>query len=274
MKQPVSSINQHILGTEDSIRYVALGDSLSEGMGDPDPTRPNGLRGWCDRVAEQFMLADPGACYANLAIRGRLLGPIIDEQLQAAIDLKPNLVSLIGGGNDALRPNFNPDALATRYADAFTALRAEGIAVFTFTGFDPGTSGYLNRNRPRVALMNELLREVADDHGVTIVDYWRLRTLHDWRYWAPDRLHMNAAGHTVTAKYVLETLSNKSLTVGDPQLPELVTKTKIQEAKDNAVWAKEFLVPWIGRRLRGTSSGDSIIPRFPQWTRFEEAPEL
>ena len=196
-----------ILGKDESIRYVALGDSFSEGVGDEAPNRPNGVRGWTDRVAEQFMLADPKAQYANLAIRGRLLVPIIEEQLEPALELKPNLVSLVGGGNDSLRPGFDVDALMVRYDEAFKTLRDEGIEVFTMTGFDPGPKGFFSGNRARVALFNELLREVADDRGVTVVDYWRMHELLDLRYWAPDRLHMNAAGHTLTARRVLETLS-------------------------------------------------------------------
>lgn len=258
-----------ILGRPDSIRYVALGDSLSEGLGDPDPTRPNGIRGWCDRLAEEFTRHDPHTLYANLAIRGKLLGPIIDQQLQAALDLKPNLVSLIGGGNDALRPNFKPDTIAALYDRAFSTLRAEGIQVFTFTGFDPGSSGYLNFNRPRVALMNELLREVADDHQVTIVDYWRLRQLHDYRYWAPDRLHMNAAGHTVTAQEAYRTLTGTHPSIPTPDIAAPSAASPLQKAQENAQWAKEFLVPWIGRRLRGTSSGDSISPRYPSWAQLQ-----
>jgi lysophospholipase L1-like esterase len=62
-------------------RYVAIGDSFTEGVGDPDPTRPNGLRGWADRVAEVLAAGDPGFGYANLAIRGRKLAGILDGQL-------------------------------------------------------------------------------------------------------------------------------------------------------------------------------------------------
>lgn len=258
-----------LLKTEEPIRYVALGDSFSEGVGDDAPDRPNGVRGWTDRVAEQFMLADPQALYANLAIRGRLLGPIIDEQLEPALELKPNLVSLIGGGNDALRPSFDADALAARYDQAFATLRAEGIEVFTMTGFDAGPKGFFSGNRGRVALLNELLREVAEDHDVTIVDYWRMRELRDWRFWAPDRLHMNAAGHTLTARRVLETLSAEKVHIGDPEIPEIEEKSRVQEALDNAKWAREFVVPWVGRRLRGTSSGDTISPKYPELTRFD-----
>lgn len=249
-----------ILGKDESIRYVALGDSFSEGVGDDAPNRPNGVRGWTDRVAEQFMLADPKAQYANLAIRGRLLVPIIEEQLEPALELKPNLVSLVGGGNDSLRPGFDVDALMVRYDAAFKTLRDEGIEVFTMTGFDPGPKGFFSGNRARVALFNELLREVADDRGVTIVDYWRMHELLDLRYWAPDRR-------------VLETLSAENIRIGDPVIPAPLHKTRVQEALDNAKWAREFVVPWIGRRLRGTSSGDNISPKYPTWTRFDVLPE-
>ncbi|MFW0181821.1 SGNH/GDSL hydrolase family protein [Rothia sp. CCM 9417] len=262
-----------VLGRDESIRYVALGDSLSEGVGDDAPDRPNGVRGWTDRVAEQFMLADPQALYANLAIRGRLLVPIIEEQLEPALELKPNLVSLIGGGNDSLRPGFDVDALIQHYDAAFKTLRDENIEVFTMTGFDPGPKGFFSGNRARVALFNELLREVAEDRGVAIVDYWRMRELRDLRYWAPDRLHMNPAGHTLVARRALETLSAENIRIGDPVVPESMPQTRAQEALANAKWAREFVVPWIGRRLRGTSSGDNIAPKYPEWTRFDALPE-
>ncbi len=259
---------------QESIRYVALGDSLSEGLGDDAPDRPNGVRGWTDRVAEQFMLADDQALYANLAIRGRLLVPIIEEQLETALALKPSLVSLVGGGNDALRPNFDPDALMVRYDQAFKALRQEGIEVFTLTGFDPGPKGFFSVNRGRVAVFNELLREIAEENQVTVVDYWRMRQLQDLRYWAPDRLHMNQVGHTLLAQRVLETLSAPAPDLGQPQVPEAGQKTRVQEALENARWAREFVVPWLGRRLRGRSSGDHVSPKYPELIRFDLLPEV
>ena len=96
-------------------RYVAVGDSFTEGVGDPDPSRPNGLRGWADRVAEHLATLDPDFRYANLAIRGRKLPAIIDEQLESELALRPDLVTIHGGGNDVLRPKVDLDALAARY---------------------------------------------------------------------------------------------------------------------------------------------------------------
>lgn len=118
------------------VRYVALGDSFTEGVGDIDESRPNQVRGWADRVADAIGARDAQAQYANLAIRGYLMDQIMDEQLAPALELKPNLVSIYGGGNDIIRPNVDIDALVQRMDDAFALLRAEGIEVFTMTGLD------------------------------------------------------------------------------------------------------------------------------------------
>ena len=119
-------------------RYVALGDSFTEGVGDPDPTRPNGVRGWADRVAEVLATRTDDFGYANLAIRGRTLRPIIDEQLEPALALEPDLVTIYAGGNDLLRPRVDVDALGEVYDDAIGRLIATGATVGLFTAFDPG----------------------------------------------------------------------------------------------------------------------------------------
>ncbi|WP_037225338.1 SGNH/GDSL hydrolase family protein, partial [Rhodococcus sp. R1101] len=90
-------------------RYVALGDSFTEGVGDPDPSRPNGLRGWADLVAGELARRSENFAYANLAIRGRLLRPIIDEQLGTAVAMRPDLVTIYAGGNNLMRPKLDLD---------------------------------------------------------------------------------------------------------------------------------------------------------------------
>src|SRR5436190_8450907 len=96
-------------------RYVALGDSFTEGVGDPDPARPNGVRGWADRVAEVLATRSDGFGYANLAIRGRKLRRILTDQIGPALALEPDLVTIHGGGNDVLRPRVDLDDLAAAY---------------------------------------------------------------------------------------------------------------------------------------------------------------
>lgn len=243
-------------------RYVALGDSFTEGVGDPDPSRPNGLRGWADRVAEVLSLHSPALGYANLAIRGRLLGPILDEQLEPALALEPDLVTIYAGGNDLMRPAVDIDGLAERYDAAVGRLSATGARVLVWTGFDLGWAPVFGRLRGRVAVYNELVREVADRHGATIVDFWRLTEYRDQRLWDEDRMHMSPAGHQRMAIEVLDVLGVphdlESLPL--PDHPELTRAEERQAAVD---WARGFALPWVKRRLTGTSSGDGVMPKRP-----------
>src|SRR5262245_54681781 len=109
-------------------RYVAIGDSFTEGLWDsPDgPDAPT--RGWADVLAARLSARRVAAgeeplSYANLAIRGKLLRPILVDQVPAALELKPDLVSLVGGGNDILRPAADVDRLARNLEAAVVRLR-------------------------------------------------------------------------------------------------------------------------------------------------------
>ena len=243
-------------------RYVALGDSFTEGVGDPDPTRPIGLRGWADRVAEELATRSADFGYANLAVRGRLLGPIVDEQIDAAVALEPDLVTIYAGGNDFMRPKIDIDALVARYDEAIGKLAATGAEVLVWTAYDAGWAAVFGKLRGRSAIYNELVREVADRHGARIVDFWRFDEYRDLRMWDWDRLHMSTPGHQNMAIRVLQTLGVEHHIVMDPLGPELPTDRASQREADRR-WRREFLVPWVGRRLRGTSSGDGITAKRP-----------
>jgi len=243
-------------------RYVALGDSFTEGVGDDDPTRPNGLRGWADRVAEQLSTLTADFGYANLAIRGRLLRPILAEQVEPALALNPDLITIYAGANDIMRPKIDIDNMVQRYDVAIGKLASTGARVVTFTGFDLGWAPVFGKLRGRVAIYNELVREVADRHGVTLVDYWRLSEYRDSRMWDVDRMHMSAAGHQRMAIAVLDALG-----VEHPLVPhdlgERPRLDKKQQRDADLEWAKAYAVPWVQRRLKGTSSGDDVSAKRP-----------
>jgi lysophospholipase L1-like esterase len=243
-------------------RYVALGDSFTEGVGDPDPRRPNGLRGWADRVAEVLAGQTRDFGYANLAIRGRKLAEILAEQVEPALVLDPDLVTIYAGANDILRPRVDIDALAATYDEAVGRLAGTGATVGLFTAFDPGADGLFGRLRGRFALYNERVREIADRHGAVVLDSWRMRPDRPETMWAEDRLHLGPAGHQVVAMAVLDTLGGSHrLSLLAPPPP---TVRSVREARRaDLAWARTHAAPWVHRRLTGRSSGDGISPKRP-----------
>ncbi|WP_394554397.1 SGNH/GDSL hydrolase family protein [Agromyces sp. MMS24-JH15] len=234
--------------------YVAIGDSFTEGVGDdmPDGTQ----RGWADFVALGLARAarEPIG-YANLAIRGRKLGPIVEEQLEAAITLRPEVISFNGGGNDMLRPSMPEERVAAMFRGAVHRIRDEGIHVLMLSGANPTEHLPLGRVfDARGARLTEQLRDLATLDGVTFVDNFSDLGLRDIRYWSPDRLHLNALGHARVASNVLTAL-------GVPVPPEwgvdeVAAAPPGPRSRNTAAYYREFVLPWIGRRLTGKSSGD------------------
>lgn len=246
-------------------RYVALGDSFTEGIGDIDPSSPNGVRGWADRVAAQLIENDSSWGYANLAIRGKKLQQVIDEQLDAALALNPTLVSIYAGGNDILRPAVNLDALMERYRWAIEKLVASGARVVLFTGFDSGKAPMFRLTRGRTAIYNEAVRKIAADLDLDLVDFWHMRVFQDWRYWDVDRMHLGIEGHIFMAKEVLQVLGEKDA-IDVPELEEPPVTSLPDRVVAEVSWARDYLYPWVKRRVTGKSSGDDFSPKYPTLT--------
>lgn len=248
-------------------RYVALGDSFTEGVGDPDPTRPNGVRGWADRVAEALASRYPDFGYANLAIRGRKLHAILAEQVEPAVALRPDLITLYAGANDILRPRVDLDALMREYDDGVARLVDTGARVVLFTAFGARASRFYRPLRGRFAYYNELVREVVDRRGATLVDYWRMAEYDDWGYWDTDRLHMSSAGHALMARKVLDVLGVRhDLPVPPPLVRPALSPAEQRRA--NWEWTREYVGPWVRRRVTGRSSGDGLSPKYADLTSF------
>ena len=183
--------------------FVAVGDSFTEGLN--DRLTESSFRGWADRFADMLSVQQPGLRYANLAVRGRLLGEVAAEQVPRAIEMAPGLVSIAAGGNDILRPGTDPDALAEVFDDCVASLRAAGCRVLLFTGFDPSVFPVIRMLRGKVAAYNMHLRTIAAARQCDLVDLWSMRVLWDRRVWSADRLHLAAEGHRRVALFVCET---------------------------------------------------------------------
>jgi lysophospholipase L1-like esterase len=248
--------------------YAAIGDSFTEGVGDDLPD--GGVRGWADLVAVGLALAareGDGAAsdgagdgasapfgYANLAIRGRLLAPIVDDQLPAAIALKPDLLSLNGGGNDIMRPKVSIESVADRLREATDAALAAGIHVLLLSGGNPTRHIPLgSRIQVRGDRLAEAVRDRLPASGVTFVDNWADDVLTDLRYWSVDKLHLNALGHRRVAGNVLRAL-------GAPVPDWSGEDLELTRPGTLAYW-RGYVLPWIGRRLTGRSSGDGREPK-------------
>jgi lysophospholipase L1-like esterase len=238
---------------------------LTEGLADAYPDGRE--RGWADRLAQH--LADRrGApiAYANLAIRGRLLRPIVAEQVEPALALGPDLVSIWGAGNDLLRPNSDPDALAACLEAPVARLRARGIDVLLGTGIDCKGTPVLSTTRKRTAVYNANLWSLARRHGAFVLDAWGLRCLHDRRMWHDDRIHLSAEAHERVSQAALVALGlAPDRDDWDAPLPPVPPLSPGEWVAWNLRWGRVHLAPWIGRRLRGISSGDGRPPKHPAW---------
>ncbi|MGK5637014.1 SGNH/GDSL hydrolase family protein [Streptomyces sp. URMC 126] len=243
--------------------YAAVGDSFTEGVGDPGPG--DSFIGWADRLA--VLLADEREehtfRYANLAVRGRLLDQIVEEQVPRAKELAPDLVTFCAGGNDILRPGSDPDDVAERYEAAVADLRTSVGTVLVCTGFDTRDVPVLKHLRGKIATYTAHVRAIADRHDCPVLDLWSLRSVQDRRAWSDDRLHLSPDGHTRVALRAAQVLGLAVPADPDQPWPAEDQRTPAEVRRDNIHWAREHLVPWIGRRLRGESSGDHVEPKRP-----------
>ncbi|MFF1879175.1 SGNH/GDSL hydrolase family protein [Leifsonia sp. NPDC058230] len=253
--------------------YIAVGDSFTEGLGDDLPD--GRVRGWADFVAVGFALAAAKTTaepvrYANLAIRGRKLGPLLAEQLEPAIAQAPQLISLNGGGNDIMRPKVSTVSVARQLEQAMDRVTGAGIHMLLLSGGNP--SDHLPMGGLVARRGDELAAEVRaflPRENATFVDNWADTGLRDLRYWSADRLHLNALGHARVASNVL--------TAFDVPVPpewgveEVAAAPDGPGARRTLDYYRRYVLPWIGRRLTGRSSGDGRIAKIPTLTPVDPA---
>jgi len=249
------------------VRYVAIGDSFTEGVGDPLPD--GRVRGWADLVAHGLAAArDEPVHYANLAIRGRLLEPIATEQCDAALALDPlpDLITFNGSGNDMMRPGWDRARIESLVRRVVDRTAEAGVRLVILSGPDP--TARLPRGETFSRRADELMDIVdglTDEHDdLTFVDNYRDREMRRAAYWDTDRLHLNPLGHSRVAARVLTALEVPSdlptAPEGDPARPGALAE---------AAYVGRYVLPWIGRRLTRRSSGDGRVPKQPEWSLVE-----
>jgi lysophospholipase L1-like esterase len=246
-------------------RFVALGDSCTEGLDDPYPA--GGVyRGWADLVADRLAEDDPDVRYANLGVRGRRLDQIIVEQIPAATALKPDLVALFGGGNDIMSHGWTERTVARRVDHAISALTSLAPTVVVFTLSDISSRMPFGwRMRPRIEALNAAIREATVSYGALLVDLWPDPAAKDLRYFGPDRLHLAEIGHRRLAAHLLARLAVPHNPSWLEPLPGVPARPGLAS---HARWAYQQVWPVVRGRIRnrliGRQPGDGILPKRPE----------
>jgi lysophospholipase L1-like esterase len=247
-------------------RYVAVGDSSTEGLVDPDGR--GGYRGWSQRLAERIAAGQGGLLYANLAVRGTTTREIIEQQLARAIDLRPDLATVFSGTNDVMRARFERAAFARDVLAMQRALRAGGATVLTFTL--PDLSPLLPVARlfaTRIRDMNAAVRAACTETGTRLVDFAAWPVATDERLWNADRIHANPAGHARIAEALADALglagANGAWREPLPALPRRHAAATMAHELD---WITRYLLPscagaLVPRRWRGTHAVTAATSR-------------
>ncbi len=243
--------------------FVALGDSFTEGLDDPGP---DGMyRGWADLVAARLAAEAPGFTYANLAVRGRLLAAVIDEQLAPALEMGADLVSFAAGANDAMRRHFYASAIAVRLDDAVARIRASGATLVMFTAAadlaERLPAGRVLRRRLEV--LNDIVRTTAAQHSALVVEGVGEHRLADPRMWSIDRIHLSTHGHQLVAAKVLDAMEITADPAWTSPLDPLPPVRWLASRTEDLRWFWRHAGPWVRRRVTGQSSGDAVRPKRP-----------
>ena len=253
-------------------RFIALGDSMTEGM--CDEIVDGQYRGWADRVADTLAKENPNFTYVNLAIRGKLLHQVIDDQIPEAAKFVTGLETLLSfhaGANDVLRPNYQAEVAFAKYEKGISDLTKTGATVMVFTVIDrvEGNGKTAQLWHERFSAFNVNVRQVANKYGAIIIESDSAKWMADLRFLARDRLHLNSDGHWRLSQAVLENLGKESDPKWKIPLDPANAKSRLRKNLENIIWIIIFVLPWIWRRVRGRSSGDGRSAKYVQPTAWK-----
>ncbi|MFF8770238.1 SGNH/GDSL hydrolase family protein [Kitasatospora sp. NPDC015120] len=208
--------------TGEPVRFVALGDSLTEGIGDPIA---DGWRGWAALLARSLAPPQAGVEFTNLARSGALTTDLTTEQLPAAIALRPQFAAVVAGGNDTLRSGFDVGRTTTALDTVLGRLTGSGAVVLTACLPDPGALLRLPRPlaRPlarRMRAVNTVVHALSARHRAVHLHIADLPWTAQRRLLSVDRLHPSAEGHHLIARGFHQLLATAGRPLGPAPAPE------------------------------------------------------
>ena len=251
--------------------YVAIGDSLSEGLGDFAFEWFDNREGcgWTDRLATLLTIeaeARGGEFkYANFAIRGSKIKKIMTSQLEAALALKPDFVTVAAGSNDIMRKAKHLPELERLYRDGLKRLQDSGAKVIVANIMNPVHLRVFSAMAWRAHRITALIERSAAELGIPVIDVHSIEELRDLRYWADDMVHFSGHGHIKVANKAAELMDLKF------RMPEAKlepTADLSRSIRETIKWLRHYVLPFFKRRILGKSSGDGFVAKYPEFTRI------
>ena len=258
-------------------RYVAIGDSSTEGVDDRGPD--GRFIGWSRRLAAHIQASREAQGleplqYANLGVRGRSTREILESQLAPAREMQPDLVTLFSGTNDVLARRFEPDRLRRDLLALQQPFRREGVAVISFTL--PVLTPLMPAARlveGRIRTLNRLLHQVCAETGTLLIDFDAYAFAVDERFWSEDRLHANGAGHSRIAQALADTLGIAGVDDSWKEPPDVRPAAGLaRRLAAEGRWLRRYLLPWLWDKTTGRTP-EPPGPAQPELAPFR-APEL
>ena len=242
--------------------YVAIGDSLSEGLGDFTFDRNREHNGWTDRLAGLLSLEATAHGidfeYANLALRGSKLRGIMTKQLQAALAMQPDLVTIMAGSNDLMTSDEAYPEVERVYREGLQLLLAAGCEVVVANTIRPAHLRFFSKMLPRAKRMSAMIERVAAEFDVPVIDVHGIEEFSNLEFWAEDMVHFSGHGHIRVANTAAQLLQlTHRISEADPSEMKAPPRGPIATLR----WIVVYVIPFIERRLRGTSSGDGLTSK-------------
>ncbi|MEV5844264.1 SGNH/GDSL hydrolase family protein [Streptomyces sp. NPDC051985] len=231
-----------------AVRFVALGDSLTEGVGDP---AGDGWRGWAALLAGGLAVKDVD--FTNLAVSGAQTRDVLERQTPAALDLRPDIVAVVIGVNDTLRCTFDIHAVAERLDRVYAAFTQQGATLLTACLPDPGSMlrlpGALARPLARrQRAVNAVVHALSERYGAVHLHAAEGEWLTNRALWSADRLHPCERGHRQLAVRFHAMLApmGKATGTAPSSEPEFAAPTK----SASLLWLATAGTAWVIRRCR------------------------
>ncbi len=254
--------------------YVAIGDSLSEGLGDFTFNNGRHENGWTDRLANILAkeAADQGFefHYANLALRGSKLESIMQQQVQAALRLQPDLVTVMAGNNNFLSGSSLED-LRRIFRTGVLELLAAGCDVIVANTINPTHLKVFKPLLGSAKRFSQMIAEVAEEFDLPVLDIHGIRSFDELVYWAEDMVHFSGHGHIKIANQAATLLD---LSYRYPEIPEHELPAISRGILETLRWIQRDVIPFFGRKLRGVSSGDGLDPKHSHLTVLKPSERL